>query len=359
MKHRRILLDGYWLADGPPSGRNVVQSVVRQWPESFPEDHVVVALPRALPAHEFDQRAQEIVKATVKNHAAWLELNFSSLGSQRWDAVLTQNFAPGNKFGRARRATFFHDAMYADHPDWFSRAERVYLGVAGRLLRRADVVLTSSEAEARRIDRIYPTVAGRIRPVGLGLPVSLRSADPTPVPAAEVGPFVLSVGRLNVRKNLGRLINAFLQVEEMSDWRLLIVGSADGRTGDTDHSSDRVQFLGSVTDSELTYLYQTCSVFAFPSLDEGFGLPLLEAEYFGAPIVASKTPAFEELNNADRYFNPVDESSIRAALQASAVSTGVRVPDSKPYRVHGTASRFDWDPVVKRIRNAMFPEEDY
>jgi glycosyltransferase involved in cell wall biosynthesis len=162
----------------------------------------------------------------------------------------------------------------------------------------------------------------------------------------EAVPFVLTVGRLNVRKNVARLIEAFARVAQQDLTRhLVVVGEKDGMYSPgaiPDHVRSRIHFLGHVTDDELRWLYEHCDLFVFPSLDEGYGLPLLEANMLGAAAIASDIAVFRELEVAADYFDPRSVDEMAAAILlglGSATAAG--------------ATGLTWQDVVRNIRRAV------
>jgi glycosyltransferase involved in cell wall biosynthesis len=162
----------------------------------------------------------------------------------------------------------------------------------------------------------------------------------------EAVPFVLTVGRLNVRKNLGRLIEAFARVAQQDLTRhLVVVGEKDGKYSPgaiPAHVMSRIHFLGHVADDELRWLYENCDLFVFPSLDEGYGLPLLEADMLGAATIASDIPVFRELEVAADYFDPRSVDAM-----AAAILLGLRSAKT------AGAARLTWQDVVRNIRCAV------
>lgn len=351
----RVLYDGYWLHDGPPSGRNVVGSVLRAWAREFPDDELVVALPVPdevpLPAVDALPVARRHVPTPVANHQLWVR---TRLGSAEGgvDGVVSQNFQPGPARRGVPSAVFLHDVIFRDHPEWFTLAERLYFRGIASSIRSARAILTSSEAERARIQRCFPQAAGRVWAVGLGLPEGIATAAPAPVARESARPFILAVGRLNVRKNLDRLIAAYSSSPALTaGFDLVIVGEANGRATGHGHGSGgpgRVEFLGGVDDGRLKWLYQHAALFAFPSLDEGFGLPLLEAHSLGAPIAASDIPVFRELGFADAYFDPTEVGSIRRCLEgmvATDARAGAPAPDA--------SSGYSWEAVAAGMREHL------
>jgi len=345
----RILFDGYWLADGPPSGKNVVAGMISGWAEAFPNDVLDVAFPSHLPDFAPPVGSNlKPVRSRVSNQGLWAA---ARIGHQAagYDVVITQNFTPLTGSRGARRATFLHDAMYKEHPEWFTRAEQTYLSLASIGLRQADAVLTSSDAERSRIARLFPHAESKTHAIGLAVPLTLATAGGADTPASTpLKPFILAVGRLNVRKNLSRLIDAFKFSGLAQTHDLRIVGSPDGRF-DAINRSSSVHFTGGISDSELAELYSTCDFFVFPSLDEGFGLPLIEAAHFGAPSTASDIAAFRELAVADTHFDPTDTASMAAALRAMAQENG---RGSRSTVV--APSTLSWVSTARRARAAIF-----
>lgn len=336
----RLLFDAFWLPAGPPSGKAVLRGVLETWVRDFPGDelHVVVRDP-----------LNTALEGVSLHRAAWplhpLN-NFWGLRklarNVRAEAVLVQNF-----WGRtdAPSFTFVHDVLFLTNPEWFSWKERRYLSTIPCGMRRATGVFTSSLSERQRI---LSNVEGvrTVEAVGLAPASTLLGVEPVKPEGLEAETFLVCVGRLNQRKNLRRVIDGFerAQAADASVPPLLIVGPDDGLTSSQFPLAARsVRFLGSVTDGELRWLYENAKGLLFGSLDEGFGLPPLEALSFGCPIAVSDIPVMHEVvGNAAIYFDPRDPASI-----ASAVGVLNSAPRRAPSRV------FDWSSVVERLRGAI------
>jgi glycosyltransferase involved in cell wall biosynthesis len=349
----RLLFDGYWWRSGPPSGRLVLQSIVRTWMDQWPADEVLVAVPRAdvdPVAAELGPRAQ-VVPLRLRPQALAAALELPLLARRyRADLVLAHNYAP--VFGR--RAVFLHDVLFVTNPDWFTVRERAYFWPMAPLATRADVVLTSSRSEAARI----ANNVRRVKPVPVGLGVAdliMASPGTRPATVSEDERFVLSVGRLNVRKNLARTIEAVELSSSVTPRRpLLVVGSAQGKADETPPAVERavadgtVRFLGHVSDEELSWLYRNAELFVFLSLDEGFGLPPIEARACGTSVLASDIPVLREtLGDDATYVDPTDVAAIARALDdCLSVPVGPASPPVVSYR---------WSSTVDAIREAVEP----
>src|SRR5690606_39016178 len=125
--------------------------------------------------------------------------------------------------------------------------------------------------------------------------------------------YILTVGKLEPRKNIQRLIEAFSTLQ--TDYQLVIIGP-QGR-GEIPQSPDpRVIFPGYVSDDELRTLYLYATAFVYPSLYEGFGYPVVEAMQYGCPVVTSNTSSLAEIaTDAAILCDPNDANSIARAIE--------------------------------------------
>jgi glycosyltransferase involved in cell wall biosynthesis len=182
--------------------------------------------------------------------------------------------------------------------------------------------------------------------IHLGAParrIAASSQRPETLPDIGQAPFVVAVGTVEKRKNYPRLINAFsIAADENSDLHLVIAGSAGDDSPLVNKSLDalpdqiarRVHLIGRVSDDNITWLYQHAVAMAYPSLDEGFGFPLLEAMSEQLPIVGSTRGSIPEVAGAAAVLvepddvhalahalaEVVNNSDLRSRLQSAAVS---------------------------------------
>ncbi len=204
-----------------------------------------------------------------------------------------------------------HDLAFLRHPEFFSsRANRMFRRSLDLVRSRADLVLCSSRATiddclAAGIDET------RLRHVPLGVdPVSVSDVDRARVAATYELPerFVLFVGTLEPRKNLARLVEALASHGDMPP--LVVAGMEGWGEWQPTHAHD-VRFLGFVPAHNLPAIYEAASVFAFPSLWEGYGLPVVEAMAQGTPVVTSRGTSTEEVaGGAAVLVDPHDVDSI-------------------------------------------------
>ncbi len=178
-----------------------------------------------------------------------------------------------------------HDLAVFRHPDAFNRWTRTYSPrLVPRVLAAADRVIAVSEFTRRELVELLHVAAEKIRVVPNAVDDEFTSAGP----AAE-GDYVLAVGTLEPRKNLPRLVEA----AQRSDVELRIVGARGW--GGIEVGGNGVHWLGEVSDAELARLYRGALCVAYPSLYEGFGIPVLEAMACGVPVVTTRGTAMEEV----------------------------------------------------------------
>ena len=237
-----------------------------------------------------------------------------------------------------------HDVAFVASPERFTRhGARVMRSGLDRC-RDADLVLCPSTAT---IDRLVDLAfdPGRLRHVPWGVtPVEVSDRDRARVVDAYRLPdrFVLFVGTIEPRKNLARLALATARLP----MPLVVVGPAGW--GEMSPVPGDVRFLGHVAALDLPAIYAVAAVMAYPSLEEGFGMPVLEAMAQGAPVVTSRGTATEEVaDGAAVLVNATDEASIVAGL-AAAIDDASRLSAAGRER----AAIMTWDAAVERTIEA-------
>lgn len=161
-------------------------------------------------------------------------------------------------------------------------------------------------------------------------------------------PFVLFVGTREPRKNIENLIEAWRPME--NDLDLVVAGESGWDETDSKKyqtMSPHLRFLGRVSDEELSVLYSETEVFAFPSLYEGFGLPILEAFYHGAPVVTSNTSSMPEVaGNAAELVDPTSVESIRQGI-STILNENEQEQQKRVQRMIIRQQMFSWEKVVQ------------
>jgi glycosyltransferase involved in cell wall biosynthesis len=199
-----------------------------------------------------------------------------------------------------------HDLAILRYPDAFNRWTRTYSSVfVPRAVRAADRIISVSQFTKRELVELLDVAPDRIRVIPHASGEEFRAEG-----AAAEGEYVLAVGTLEPRKNLARLVEA----ARRTGVELRVVGARGWGGVEVDGAG--VRWLGQVADDELARLYRGALCVAYPSLYEGFGLPVLEAMACGAPVVTSAGGATEEVaDSAAVLVDPGDPRSIAAGLE--------------------------------------------
>ena len=230
-----------------------------------------------------------------------------------------------------------HDLAVLRYPETFNRWTRTYSRHAlPRVVRAARRLIAVSEFTRRELLDVLdvPEEKVRVIPNAVGPPFAAGGE------AAE-GDYVLAVGTLEPRKNLPRLVDGFRRAG-LNGCELRIAGMRGW--GDAEPTGEGVRWLGFVPDAELARLYRGARCVAYVSPYEGFGLPVLEAMACGAPVVAGRNEAAEEVSaGAAVLVDPLDPDAIAVGL-AEAIDRR----DELRERGLERARAFDWGEVARQ-----------
>ncbi len=232
--------------------------------------------------------------------------------------------------------------------------------------RRFDLFLAISQATRDDLMQYLDIPAERIHVIGAGLDKSLLAAAATGVlfqdeilgRLAILEPYVLMVGNGDWRKNTLGTLETFARLpRSVRDHHLLVLTQVGddvkhALAGPLRHIQDRVRILGKVDDDTLATLYRRCAVFFFPSLYEGFGLPVLEAMAFGAPVISSNLGSLPEVVHDPRcLFDPRDQEAMQAILIASLEQSAFRNVLQQGASEH--ARSFTWERCASEAFDAL------
>jgi len=268
-------------------------------------------------------------------------------------------------FVRCPFVVTIHDCIHLRFPQYLpNRAAYIYAkSMMTMSARRARRILTVSNASKEDILHYLKVPADKVEVIYNGLDVRLV-APPTAEEVERVrdrfmldSRFVLYTGNIKPHKNVDRLIEAYalLRRQGVEDVQLLIIGEEISRYPNLRRLVHRhqlhrhVRFFGFVPDETLAVLYRLASVFVFPSLYEGFGLPPLEAMAAGAPVITSNVSSLPEVvGDAAVLIDPMDAGTIADAMARVLGDADLRAELIR--RGHERVKAFSWERSVARVR---------
>jgi len=276
------------------------------------------------------------------------------------DVFLSSNSYLSTLFLRIPTVTIVYDLTTFEpsmRPNRRSTAiERLTLGPA---VRRSTTLLAISQATADALVRHFPAAESRTVVALLGVtPALVGELDSSEAATLPPPGFVLAVGTLEPRKNLPRLVDAYsrLPKELQHSHPLVVVGALGWETGETldalSSLDERCILLGYISDAALAELYRRCAVFCYPSLGEGFGLPVLEAMAAGAAVLTSNASSLPEVGGeAVEYADPMRVDDIAAQLQSLLGDEPRRTALSELARTR--AGEFSWARFAEQVLHAL------
>jgi glycosyltransferase involved in cell wall biosynthesis len=254
-------------------------------------------------------------------------VNALSIKRRSFDLYFEPNYIPLS-FRSRKTVVTIHDFSFIDHPEWlppdraryFSRHFHKKIGRADRIIVVSDFIRNEAirllDIEPERIETVYHGFDRSIfKPLAGKSVAAARARYNLP------GRFILSVGSMEPRKNVETLVRAYMSLDASvrREVKLVLAGFEGWRNKaifkEIARAGDDVRYLGYVTELELAGLYGLSELFVFPSLYEGFGLPVIEAMASGAPVVASSTSSLPEVcARAARLIDPYDVNDLKNGM---------------------------------------------
>ncbi len=265
-------------------------------------------------------------------------------------------FTPGFNPPAASTCPFImtiHDLIHLKIPEERGRLKRIYYEKFLKpALFRAFRVLTVSEFSRNELLEWSGLSHDRVIVTGNGVASEFHPEGPRWLPGY---PYLLYVGNHKPHKNIGRLLTAFSNVRFPSTLRLVMTGTPDVMMVEMVKRlkiEDKVVFQGMVGENELPSVYRGAQALLFPSLYEGFGLPVLEAMSCGVPVLASRIPAVEEVaGNAAWLIHPEDVESWALGMERLSEDLGLQ----KELRIRGfeRVGSFSWDLTAGKVKGVL------
>ena len=366
----RVGLDGYPLAEPRTGVGHYTLELARALALIAPSDRFELVSPAPFSSSALEEinqanlsnlRAVHLKTSRIRGHwwAVGLPLYVTKA---RFDLFHGTNFEV--PFWNRHSVVTIHDLSAVlhreKHRDSLARRARLRLPIVAKLARK---IITPTESVKREVCEHLRVKANKV----IAIPSAARQSF-RPVPSEQTvetrkrlaieDDFLLFVGTLEPRKNLLTLLKAFDQIVRQTSLRpQLVIAGGEGWLMDETFSfikhsgiGDRLRLTGYLGDAELRALYSSCRIFVYPSLYEGFGLPPLEAMACGAPVIAGRVAALQEvLGSAARLFDPLNVE----ALAGSIVELMENEEERSRLASNGPkhAAKFSWAETARRTLN--------
>jgi len=252
------------------------------------------------------------------------------------------------------------------HPEYFPPVVAAYMRLlTGRAVRQAARILTISDFSRRELARFFPGCADKVRVIPLAAESHFQPAADEAAQEADrrclapygvTEPYIMALGNIHPRKNLARLLDAYLLLRERMAQPPALVWSGLQRW----ESSSLVQrardagviLTGFVADEHLPALYRQAAMLVYPSLYEGFGLPVLEAMGCGTPVVASNTTSLPEVaGEAGLLVDPTDVTAIADGMYRLLNKPGLS--QTMVEAGYAQAARFSWKQTAQLLLDQL------
>lgn len=242
----------------------------------------------------------------------WEQICLSHFLHKHPNATLISFSGIGPVFAK-RHITTIHDLSFFVNKHWFSFLYRLYYKIMTPLLvKHCTAIITVSEFSKKEIIKYLKVKPEKITVIYNAVSETFLTPCHTITDYRFKRPFILAVSSLDPRKNFKTLVRAF-ETSNITTHKLYIIGTHQSSfsSPDIECKSDRIEFLGHVDDDILKQAYSSASLFVYPSLYEGFGIPPIEAMSLGCPVLLSDIEVFHEINgDAALYCSPTSEDDI-------------------------------------------------
>lgn len=234
---------------------------------------------------------------------------------------------------RAKKVTTVHDLSPFLYPQELD--PKIVAAQTARIkwvVKECDQIICVSNNTAHDMMRLFSVSQGRIKVIYEALPQRFQLKPQI----TKSSNYILTIGARQPRKNIARLINVCQRLNQ----KLIIIGE---KPNSPSQIPNFISFTGYVSDQQLVDLLAGASVFVYPSLYEGFGLPILEAFYHGVPVACSNTSSLPEVaGDAAVYFDPLSETAIAQAITEAIANRAKLVAAGKTQ-----LAKFSWDKAAK------------
>lgn len=294
----------------------------------------------------------------IKGHLKrllWTQFKLPRVYSKMHSKLLFSPIPEAPVFSSCSYVVTVHDLIPLRFPQWFSIAQQIYCNYYIRaVIQQSKHVICNSRATAEDLNKFLGVNQAKITPIALGYDrENFRFLD---LPTQN---YFLYLGRHNPHKNPERLITAFAELTNCKDYELWLAGPSDRRYTPTLKAqvaqlgiTNRVKFLDYVPYSELPKIINQAIALVFPSLWEGFGLPVLEAMACGTPVITSNLSSLPEVaGDAAILIDPYNTREITEAMEAIATDSALRSRLSNQGIIH--CQQFSWQKTAQATAEVL------
>lgn len=291
----------------------------------------------------------------VKSSARLIIKTMQRLSPKSYDLYWQPNFIPSHKIKAKKTITSVHDFSFLIHPDWHPVERRNYITkMIFKGIERSDHIITGSNFTKAEIMKYAGCNPDLISVIYHGVDHKMFKV----YPQAELenfrihfnlpDKFLLFVGSIEPRKNLLKLLHAYKSYIDTNPDAvpLILVGFQGWKNSEimkmVNSLNEKVRYLGYLSDRELAYIYNLATIFIYPSLYEGFGIPPLEAMACGTPVITSSVSSIPEVcGEAVLYVNPQDESDLKQKIELLITQEDLR--ESLIQKGLNHCQKFTWE----------------
>lgn len=314
-------------------------------------ENIIFVTPRNI---LLEQTAKDLEAIVVGKHTGhiWEQWDLPRYLGQKGDPLLLCLCNTAPLYYRNKIVTV-HDVAFMAYPQTFSKSFLyVYRFMIPRIMRSAKKVITVSEFSKREIVKYYGIDHQKITVVYNAVSADFRRTEDKQLRDEK---YILAVSSLNYRKNFIAVLEAFGIFENTNnDTSLYIIGDLRntnfaGIDIEQYKNNPRIRFLGRVSDKDLVRYYSNASMFVYPSIYEGFGIPPLEAQHCGCPVLVSDIPPLHEVTgDSGMYCNPHDTNDI-----ADKMADLLNVSTAMQTKGYSNTKRFSWNKSAIKIKDII------
>jgi glycosyltransferase involved in cell wall biosynthesis len=314
-------------------------------------DEFIFVSPPDIVQHEWSKEIEPLIIGKTTGHH-WEQTTLKTFLKERRSPLLI-DLANTGPLNYDNQIVVLHDTAFFAYKDSFKLSFRLwYQHLTRHLSRRVKRIITVSETSKSEIEKYLPAAKGKIDVVHNGFTL-LETNDKILVETLAKQKYFLAVGNLDPRKNLQRLISAFNLAGFPADVKLKIAGTnSKVFSKNAMPLTPNVELLDYQHDSELAALYSNAIAFVFPSLYEGFGLPVLEAMSLRCPTILSDIPVLHEIaGDTALYVNPLDVKSIKDGLTELAENR--ELAEKLRQLGYEQAKKYSWENTANTINDII------